>query len=225
MKSHTMHFTLAGKEISVTTPLRCCPVVKGTAKNIVFTMHGYGDNASNFASLTEEIPVDDILWINMQAPQNVPFGFDGGQWYNLQGDPHPGIEEASAAVPSVIEAVCKATSIDPEKCFILGFSQGAFMTLQVGLKYTQKLAGLAVLSGYCGQAFQFAPLAANKKSMPIFIAHGTYDQVVFAHMYYQTLDALKYLECQSITAKLYPIEHTISQDEIFDLKNFIEANR
>lgn len=216
----------ADRTLEIDLPLECKFVVKGkTPRNVIVTCHGYGDNATNFAALASEIPIDDVLWVNAQGPELLPYAFGGAQWYALQGDPRPGIATSHAALTELIQKICATTGLPSQKCFLFGFSQGCFMTLQVGLTFKTPLAGLIGLSGYCGQAYHFSPAPDFVKQTPIFIAHGLNDQVVFPHMFYQTLDVLNYLGCKRVFHKTYTMEHTICNEEIFDIKAFIEANR
>ncbi|KAJ2814073.1 hypothetical protein H4S07_000182 [Coemansia furcata] len=60
-----------------------------------------------------------------------------------------------------------------------GFSQGDAMTLFTGLQSEYRLGGLAVLSGYLPIRDRILKRATDaSKSVPIFQAHGTTDEVV-----------------------------------------------
>lgn len=214
-----------GSTIEVDLPLVCKFASKGKPRNIIVALHGYGDNAENFAALAQELPLGDVLWVCPQGPELLPFAFGGAQWYSLQGDPRPGIKLSQDSLNTLLETLSKATGILSKNIFLFGFSQGAYMALQVGLTSKQPLAGIIALSGYCGQSYHFSPAPEHVKQIPLFVAHGANDQVVFPHMFYQTLDMLDHLGCNRVKHKIYPMEHSISNEEIFDIKAFIEANR
>ena len=63
----------------------------------------------------------------------------------------------------------------PAKRIVLaGFSQGCAMTLMAGLRYGERLAGLAGMSGYLPLAdTTAAERSAANRDVPIFLAHGT----------------------------------------------------
>ena len=104
---------------------------------------------------------------------------------------------------------------------LAGFSQGCAMALLTGLRYPERLAGIAGLSGYL-------PLAATTKAernaanadVPIFLAHGTHDEVVALERAEASRDAL--------LAMGYPVEwheyligHGVHPLEVAELNDWL----
>ncbi len=85
-------------------------------------------------------------------------------WHDLKGlssldkETYNGIEDGVKIVEDLIADEIKS-GIPSDRIILAGFSQGAAMSLYVGLQYQQKLAGIISLSGYLPQGLKFVPVA------------------------------------------------------------------
>ncbi|MFN9860700.1 MAG: alpha/beta hydrolase, partial [Pseudanabaena sp.] len=87
-----------------------------------------------------------------------------------------GLAKSCELLSQFLENLPSLTGIPLEKTFLLGFSQGGAMTLDVGLGFP--MAGLIALSGYLHIAEEELHDLADIVFPPILIAHGTQDPVV-----------------------------------------------
>ena len=221
--STTLRCTFAGSEKQMSVPLEC--VVHQTSKSptrVIFALHGFGDNARNFADLASELVLPDTLWVILQAPEALPFQADGAQWYELFGNPHPQLRSSCEKVRITMETVQSQLGIAWSKCLMFGFSQGAFVSLYSAIQIPHDLGGVIALSGYLGQAHRLTLPHAGRRNLPVFLAHGLNDQVVFPAQHFETLDILQHLGFTRVTAKTYKgLAHSLSAEELFDIKTFI----
>lgn len=102
------------------------------------------------------------------------------------------------------------------KLIVAGFSQGAMMSLDVGLR--TDAAGIVAMSG--GLYELDLPDLAAKKGLPVLIAHGIYDDVVpvqyarrARHLLEEAGLDVEYYE--------YPMQHQVAQEEIDAVKRFV----
>jgi predicted esterase len=220
-----MHWTSGDTRHSAELPLECCVSQNGARiERVVIALHGYGDNARNFSSVAGELGLKDTLWINLQAPETLPFPGDGGQWYELFGQPHTQLRSSMDKVKTVLEIVQKELNIDWSRIFLFGFSQGAFVSLLSALEFPHQLGGVVALSGYLAQAHRITLPNSQRKQLPVFLAHGLHDQVVFPAQHFETLDILGHLGFSRITAKTYKgVAHSLCAEELFDIRTFIEG--
>jgi phospholipase/carboxylesterase len=95
------------------------------------------------------------------------------------------------------------------------------MALMTGLRHAERLAGVAGMSGYLPLA---AATAAERteanRDVPIFLAHGTRDPIVGLGRGEASRDTLRALG-YTVDWHAYPIEHTVSLDEIRDLERWL----
>ena len=114
-----------------------------------------------------------------------------------------------------------ARGIPAARTVIAGFSQGGAMTLQVGLRHPQRLAGLAVLSSYLPLAGKAAAQRnpANN-DVPIFFAHGRQDPMISFARATTSRDALLALG-YSVEWHEYDMGHSVCPAEIAQLNGWL----
>jgi phospholipase/carboxylesterase len=95
------------------------------------------------------------------------------------------------------------------------------MSLQVGLRFPHRLAGIMALSGYLPLANSLAQerSEANGKT-PVFMAHGTWDAVITLERAEASVDTLEKLDYQ-VDWNTYPMEHSLHPDELVDISRFL----
>jgi phospholipase/carboxylesterase len=104
-------------------------------------------------------------------------GAPGFQWFPISridpGEMHRGVESVGATLDHFLDTELKRLSLPPEKLILVGFSQGAMLSLHLGLRRAVPPAAIVGLSGLLP-----APPPARADGPPIFLAHGDADQVV-----------------------------------------------
>lgn len=176
------------------------PPKGGTIKQLVILLHGLGSNGRDLISLAPYWAgaIPDAHFVSPDAPFHcdmVPPGYpDSFQWFSLQSrDPEfmlNGARHAAPILKDFITQMLEQYSVTPEKCALVGFSQGTMMSLSVAPYFKDKLAGVL---GYSGALLWDD--AADKTAMhkvPVYLVHGEDDDVVplsAYHMARQKLEA------------------------------------
>ena len=211
----------------------------GPAVATIVMLHGLGADGTDFLPLADELDlaaIGPVRWLLPRAPVR-PVTLNNGYrmraWYDIlgtelersQGTPREdssGLRDAFAQIHALLDREI-ARGVPAERIVLAGFSQGCAVTLGAGLRYGQRLAGLAGLSGYL-------PLAANtaaerhaaNAAVPIFLGHGTRDAVVPHVRGAGSRDALVSLGYRPEWHE-YPMEHSVSREEIADLERWLLA--
>jgi phospholipase/carboxylesterase len=132
-----------------------------------------------------------------------------------------GIRVSERAIQALI-ARENARGIPTERIVLAGFSQGCAITLGAGLRYGQRLAGLAALSGYLPLAgHTAAERHAANAATPVFAAHGSRDGIVVPARGRDSRDALVALG-QPVDWHEYPMEHSVCLEEVRDLEAWLK---
>ena len=93
--------------------------------------------------------------------------------------------------------------------------------LQAGLRHAERLAGLMALSCYLPIAATVAAeRSAANQSIPIFMAHGAYDDVIPIQRAQQSRAALEALGYK-VEWHDYPMPHSVCAPEIADISAFL----
>jgi phospholipase/carboxylesterase len=105
------------------------------------------------------------------APYSNSYG--GRMWYNLRNQDDQGLQGSRQQLTDWLKSLESSTGVPLSRTILAGFSQGAAMTLDVGLSLP--LAGLVCLSGY----LHSKPEPTARKSFPpVLIVHGRQDYMV-----------------------------------------------
>lgn len=157
----------------------------GQADSLVIFLHGYGADGEDLVSLGDVMSdhLPNTVFIAPNAPEkcvNTPMGF---QWFPI---PHmDGSSEEMALQSLAISAdmlddyitdAMAAEGVSANKTFLVGFSQGTMMSLHVGPRRADQLAGII---GFSGRLLDAEALEAEVISKPpVLLIHGDQDQVV-----------------------------------------------
>ena len=200
----------------------------------IIWMHGLGADANDFVPIVRELDLRDcpqIRFVFPNAPQ-IPVTLNGGYimpaWYDIAAagtdinrrEDENGLRHSQTQIEALIAREIER-GVAADKIVIAGFSQGCAMTLQVGLRHPQKLAGLMCLSGYVPLADKVADErhAANQNTA-IFMVHGTADPVIPIQRAEQSRDLLKQLGYQ-VEWHDYWMQHSVSPQEVIDIGNWL----
>ena len=154
----------------------------GKTKQLVVLLHGYGSNGDDLISLApffaQALPDADFLSPNAPFPCEMsPLGF---QWFGFE-DRTPEMllgaaQLAGQIVDRFLDAELARRGLANRDLALIGFSQGTMMALHVGLRRAQPIGAIL---GYSGSLVGADVLVAEIKSRPpVFLVHGTADQVV-----------------------------------------------
>lgn len=199
----------------------------------VIWMHGLGADGSDFVPIVRELNLTGCPGIRFIFPNadSIPVTINGGYvmpaWYDILGmdlvrkEDEAGLRKSQQQIEALIKREIDR-GISAEKIILAGFSQGCAMTLQTGLRFSHKLAGLMCLSGYLPlQGSVSAEHHAANKATPIFMAHGRGDGVVTIDRAEKSRDFLLELG-YNIEWHEYLMQHSVCEEEIDDIGNWLQ---
>lgn len=198
----------------------------------ILWMHGLGADGNDFVPIVNELKLPaekQIRFIFPHAPAR-PITINNGYvmraWYNIcdsnlsNSEDEAGIRDSQKAIDALIENEIRR-GIASKNIVLAGFSQGGVIALQTGLRHKNKLAGIVALSCYL-------PLSASllneahpaNASIPIFMAHGTYDPVVPISLAIASRENLRFAN-YALEWREYPMEHTVCIQELIDISQWL----
>ncbi len=202
------------------------------AKQLVVLVHGYGSNADDLITLAPELSgyLPDAHFISPEAPfaLDQSLGFEGRQWFSLlertEESMLEGLKVAAPILRQFIEQQLQRLELSSFDCVaLLGFSQGAMLSLHIGLRQPEEQAVRAVLC-YSGMVVAPQLLAQELQSYPsCLLVHGEDDMVVPVIAMAMTAQVLTSLEVP-VTTQLRPgLEHGIDYEGIEAGGEFLQA--
>jgi len=212
------------------TPVVLSAVAKHTATLIFF--HGLGDTGQGWAEAMNAVrgPFMKVICPTAKTiPVTLNAGFRMPSWFDLKTldesgpEDEDGIKSAATEVHSLIEDEIKA-GIPAERILIGGFSQGGALALYTALTYPQRLAGVVALSCWLPLRKSFPAVKKCPDDIPIFQCHGDCDPLVPYKWGQMTASTLKTLLKNTEFKTYRGLMHSSSQDEMQDIKIFVEKN-
>ena len=161
------------------------PVSGSKAQNAVFFLHGYGADGADLFDLSKpfSMVMPNAAFVSPDAPYDCAMSPMGKEWFPIEKIPS-GAFESSKDFLKFLENECKSMSISLEQIVLIGFSQGAMMSLQTLLISPKKFAAIIAFSGGLSSenlqmSEDFLEDGKHKNcKTPILLVHGEQDDVV-----------------------------------------------
>jgi len=180
------------------------------AGRAIVLLHGRGATAGNIITLADEFADDTFYIAAPQATNNTwyPFSFLSPESAN-----EPWLTSAVETVKRLIDEV--EAYLPSSKIYIMGFSQGACLSLEFAARYAKKYAGVAAFTGgLIGETINPKKYSGNFKGTKIFIGNSDNDPHIPQSRTVESAAMLKFLGAD-VLYRIYPgMAHTIITDEI-----------
>ena len=183
-----------------------------TAKKAMVMLHGRGSDARDILSLTSHLEAADFAFIAPQATQNTwyPYSFLAPTEQN-----EPGLSSALDVIDSLVTRLHSELGFAYEDIYLLGFSQGACLTLEYVARNPQRFGGVFALSGaLIGEGDRLPNFEGDLAQTPIFLGcsdvdfHIPKERVLESELILQGMNA-------NVETKLYKnFGHTVNDDEL-----------
>lgn len=187
------------------------------ASKALILLHGRGGTADDILGLTQEFCDDTFYIAAPQAPNNswYPYSFMAEEKTN-----EPWLSSAVESVKRLIDETSKY--IPKSQIYIMGFSQGACMALEVSARYAAHYGGvIAFTGGLIGLVLNEEKYRGNFEGTKVFIGNSDRDPHVPLTRSAHSKDIMEKLGAD-VTLKVYPgMGHTINDDEIHWVKDNI----
>ncbi len=182
-----------------------------SARAAMIMIHGRGATAQDILSLTADLPQPGFSFLAPQAA--------GNAWYpnsfltSLAGN-EPGLSSGLAVIASLLDQLAQA-GISAERTMILGFSQGACLSLEFVARNAHRYGGVVGLSGgLIGPDDTPRDYPGSLAGTPVFLGCSDIDPHIPKERVLLTAEVLQRLDA-NVTTRLYPrLGHTVNRDEL-----------
>ena len=188
---------------------------------LLILLHGIGSNEHDLLSLAPYLD-GRFLIVSVRAP--IVMGQAAYGWFNIEFTPQgirADVEQAERSLKMLsgfVDELIEAYPVNRQCVYLMGFSQGAMMSLSLTLAQPEKVAGLVAMSGRFPAQQILEPTGERRalENLPILITHGIYDPVLPIEHGREIRRALASLPVQ-LTYREYPMGHEVNLESLRDV--------
>lgn len=172
---------------------------------------------------------EDVMWVFRRviprpwlqvAPRAVmPETRPGYSWLHQPPDFWPAMADFEPAVEALVNflnALPRVYNADPDRLFLMGFSQGAAVALSVAFTRPGLVRGIASLVGFAPRVGD-GDLAIGLDGLPVFMAVGTEDERIPLEQSLRSADILRQAGAD-LDYHQYPTGHKLTAEGMKDLQ-------
>ncbi|MBS1790910.1 MAG: alpha/beta fold hydrolase [Acidobacteria bacterium] len=194
---------------------------------LLLLLHGYGANEDDLFSLAPYLD-ERFFIVSARAPIALR-GMSGHAWFNLAFTPQgisvdpTEVEAARHTLHKFIGELVETYELDGNAVYLMGFSQGAMMSLAVALTYPGTAAAVVAMSGrLMPHTLQQIPDKDALIGLPVFVVHGTRDGVIPISHGRETSRMLSELPID-LSYKEYDMGHEVSAESLEDIVDWLRG--
>ena len=190
------------------------------ARGALILTHGRGATAESILSLAPLLGADDVAWLAPQAA--------GNSWYPysfLSPIPQnePGITSGLQVLADLVAHI-ESEGIPANRITLLGFSQGACLTLEFAARNPRRFGALAGLSGgLIGPDDTPRTYPGSLDGTPVFLGCSDVDAHIPMARVHESATVLTRLGA-AVDERIYPgMGHLVNDDEIAAVRGLLAA--
>jgi predicted esterase len=192
-------------------PVLRAGVPLGDARVVVILVHGRGASASDILGVARELRLADVAYLAPQAAANTwyPFSF-------LMPIPQnePGLTSGLGVIAGLIEQA-EREGITADRIGLLGFSQGACLSLEFAARHARRYAAVVAFSGgLIGPPGTPRTYKGSMDATPVFLGCSDVDPHIPLDRVRESSDVFRRLGA-TVDERIYRgMAHTINADEL-----------
>lgn len=196
------------------------PAKEENSKRLMLMLHGLGDSIEGYRWLPQAMGLPWLNYLLVNAPDEY---YGGYSWFDYAGDIVPGVQKSRSMLFDLLDH-WRGKGFPTEQTILGGFSQGGLMSVEVGLRYPHRFAGIVGISGYVCEpeklVQELSPVAFQQR---LLITHGTLDPMIpFA----EVREQVNLLKSAGLRIEWHELvkAHTIAGEaEVELIRNFVRA--
>lgn len=181
------------------------------AQAAMIMVHGRGASAEDILELSVDLKQPGFVYL---APQAAGYSWYPNSFLAPIASNEPGLSSGLAIIASVLEQLAGA-GIPAERTILLGFSQGACLSLEFVARNARRYGGVAGLSGgLIGPDDTPRNYAGSLAGTSVFLGCSDVDFHIPKERVLQSAEVLQRMG-GDVTTRLYPrMGHTVNRDEL-----------
>ena len=174
-------------------------------------VHGRGGSATDMLALARELRANDVA---IRSPQAFAHTWYPHSFLAPIEQNEPWLSSALRALEQQLESF-EQKGLPADRVVMLGFSQGACLTLELAARRPRRYAGVVGLSGgVIGPPGMVREPAGSMQGTPLFLGCSDHDPHIPVSRVYETADLFRSLEACVDLRVIANMGHTVIPEEI-----------
>ena len=190
------------------------------ARLVAILLHGRGASAQDILTLSQEFSARDVTYFAPEAAGNTwyPYSFLMPLEQN-----EPSLSSALHVIEGLL-ATMQQRGFPPNRVALMGFSQGACLTLEFAARHPQRYAAIAAFSGgLIGPPGSARNYSGSFDGTPVFLGCSDADPHIPVERVHESAEVFARMDAQ-VDKRIYPhMGHTINEDEIDAVNAVLKA--
>jgi predicted esterase len=192
------------------------------ARIVMIMAHGRGASADDMLALAQQFTAEEISYIAPQAA--------GNTWYPYpflapirQNEPY--LSSALRRLGELVEQLA-SEGVRQDRIALLGFSQGACLSLEFAARHAQRYAGIVALSGgLIGPPGTPRDYPGSFDNTPVFLGCSDIDPHIPLERVHESAEVFRRMGA-TVDERIYPrMGHTVNGDEIAAVEALLASGR
>ena len=158
-------------------------------KKVIITLHGWTGDISSMEPVANAWGLDDVKWVLVQAPYIATNG--GFTWFDGNEDIGWKYQDSFDILSKLISKL-NDQGFPNHAIYILGFSQGACLSMEFMIRQTFSLGGIIPIAGFIRYKEKFKQDVLNEsRNTRVLLLHGDKDEVILPEQSQISFELLK----------------------------------
>ena len=195
----------------------------------IIGLHGWTGDEHVFEPVAKMMNIDDAQWFFPRAPYKADSG-KGYSWFSGTDETGWDIEKTRVGIHQLLADI-RSEGFSPKNIFLIGFSQGASLAMEIALRLPFAIGGIVPIAGF----IKFRDTLSNEatkesKATPVLLLHGSQDEIIHviasekAHDFFKERGNPVYFKRYDGGHKIPKRTGPIVKSFILDSFNFLEVN-
>lgn len=198
-----------------------CPenLESGKKYPVIFGLHGIGYNENDMLNLVKDLKEEFIL-IGIRGNLTYEQGY---AYYFLKNYGNPERELFDSGIENLkafIEEACEQYPIDQDRKYLIGFSQGAILSMSLALVLGESIKGVVAMNGYIPEFVKEEFPLKSIRHTSFFVTQGEKDAIFGLPVGLENYDYLRQ-HAGTVKYTIYPAAHEVTAEMKRDLVSWI----
>lgn len=156
---------------------------------VLIALHGWTGNVSSMEPVVNAWELDDVKWVLAQAPYIATNG--GFTWFDGNEDIGWKYQDSFDILSKLISEL-NDQGFPNHAIYILGFSQGACLSMEFMIRQTFSLGGIIPIAGFIRYKERFKQDVLNEsRNTRVLLLHGDKDEVILPEQSQMSFELFK----------------------------------